>query len=507
MTTFASGLNFPTSMQQYGGGILVGTTNGGPFLRPVATSGNLLLLTDTDNDGVADQTADLTPVGGLPGQITSVRRAGNLLFVTDNADTPSPVISVLQQGATPTSPFVSVGTINFSFTASSWMHSSFGLAIRPTPSQSGKYDVFFNLGSRTNQTSDAGDFGTNHAVANATGNMTGLTNVVLDPESICMTTVSFDGTTASMSTPVKVAAGLRNAVGMAFQPATGDLYYTDNGMDGSGGNGHPNDRYGNAAYSLDTLHKISASQIGVSYPNTNFSTDFYDDTPTTFPQHGNPDAIAYFAPFGPFDSSDHNSSPNESEGPNEIAFAPSNFPDGLNNGLFIGFHGQFNKVGPPIPATGAGNEENPVVFYDLATGAYWHFIGTNEPFIGHLDGMLSTSDALFMSDMADGSLNSAPTNTGAIYKVMAVSPGDFNHDGKFDAADYVIWRKTDGSSEGYDAWRSHFGQTTGSGAGAITNVTVPESTSIVMLFVGTLNMCFRRRKQYCQNSFKHDTVE
>ncbi len=242
---------------------------------------------------------------GLPGQITSVRQAGNLLFVTDNADTPSPVISVLQQGATTTSPFVSVGTINLSFTASTWEHPSFGLAVRPTPNQSGKYDVFFNLGSRTNQTSDAGNFGTYHATANTTGNATGLSNAPLDPESIYMTTVSFNRTAAAMSTPVKVAAGLRNAVGMAFQPGAGDLYYTDNGMDGSSGNSHPNDRYGNAAYSLDTLHKIDASQIGVSHPNTNFSTDFYEGTPTTFPQHGNPGAIARFAPFGPFDTSDH----------------------------------------------------------------------------------------------------------------------------------------------------------------------------------------------------------
>ena len=181
VTTFASGLNYPTSMQQYGGGILVGTTNDGPFLPAGGNSGHLLLLTDTDNDGVADQTADLTPVDGLPGQIASVRQAGNLLFVTDNADTTSPVISVLQQGATTTSPFISVGTINLSFTASTWEHSSFGLAVRPTPNQIGKYDVFFNLGSRTNQTSDAGNFVTYHAVANATGNVTGLTNVVARP--------------------------------------------------------------------------------------------------------------------------------------------------------------------------------------------------------------------------------------------------------------------------------------------------------------------------------------
>ena len=40
-----------------------------------------------------------------------------------------------------------------------------------------------------------------------------------------------------------------------------------------------------------------------------------------------------------------------------------------------------------------------------------------------------------------------------------VLPGDFNGDGIVDAADYVIWRKNDGSQVGYDMWRSHFGQT------------------------------------------------
>ena len=239
-----------------------------------------------------------------------------------------------------------------------------------------------------------------------------------------MTTVSFNGTTASLSTPVQVAHGLRNAAGITFQPGTGDLYYIDNGMDGSTANGHPNDRYGNAAYSLDTLHKIGGSQVGVSYPNTNFATDFWENTPASnFPKRGSPDAIARFAPFGPFDSTDHNSSVNESEGANEIAFSPPNFPTALQ-GLFIGFHGQFDKVGPPNTTTGAGNEEHPVVFYNPSTGQYWDFIGNQEPNIGHLDGMLSTSDALYMSDLADGSLFGGPTNTGAIYMITAVpEPG------------------------------------------------------------------------------------
>ena len=38
-------------------------------------------------------------------------------------------------------------------------------------------------------------------------------------------------------------------------------------------------------------------------------------------------------------------------------------------------------------------------------------------------------------------------------------PGDFNNDGTVDAADYVVWRKSDGTPAGYNAWRTHFGQT------------------------------------------------
>jgi hypothetical protein len=428
VTTFASGLNYPTSMQSYNGGILVGTTSG-LFSAGSAGSGHLLLLTDTNHDGVADQQLDLTPAGGLLGEITSVRQAGNLLFVTSsgNINTPTPVISVLKQGATPTSPFVSLGSINLTFPAvggTAWEHGSFALAVRPNPTQAGNYDVLFNLGSRTNQTSDetspgSGVYNQHVSASLSGGNVSGFGTLSLNPESIYTTTVSFNGTTAALSAPVQVAHGLRNAAGITFQPGTGDLYYIDNGMDGSTANGHPNDKYGNAAYSLDTLHKISAAQVGVSFPNTNFASDFYENNTTSPIKHGNPDAIANFAPFGPFNASDHNSSPNESEGANEIAFTPASFPAALQ-GVLIGFHGQFDKVGPPNTSTGAGNEEHPVVFYQTATGQYWDFIGNQEPLIGHLDGMLSTSDAVYMSDIADGSLFNSPTNTGAIYEFTTV---------------------------------------------------------------------------------------
>ena len=50
----------------------------------------------------------------------------------------------------------------------------------------------------------------------------------------------------------KVATGLRNAASMAIDPATGDLLYADNGIDGTDG--------GNEAYSTDTLHRIAAAR-------------------------------------------------------------------------------------------------------------------------------------------------------------------------------------------------------------------------------------------------------
>jgi hypothetical protein len=57
--------------------------------------------------------------------------------------------------------------------------------------------------------------------------------------------------------------------------------------------------------------------------------------------------------------------------------------------------------------------------------------------------------------------------------------GDFNYDGYVDAADYVVWRKADGTPEGFDTWRTHFGQTTGSGS--MSNVTVPEPVAVSLL--------------------------
>jgi hypothetical protein len=61
--------------------------------------------------------------------------------------------------------------------------------------------------------------------------------------------------------------------------------------------------------------------------------------------------------------------------------------------------------------------------------------------------------------------------------------GDYNHDGKVDAADYVVWRKTDGTPGGFSLWKANFGDTQGAGAfaGADNGIgAVPEPSSLLL---------------------------
>jgi hypothetical protein len=69
----------------------------------------------------------------------------------------------------------------------------------------------------------------------------------------------------------------------------------------------------------------------------------------------------------------------------------------------------------------------------------------------------------------------------------AGTPGDFNNDGDVDAADFVVWRKTNGTAAKYDEWRANFGKTTGGGSsGRQPAGSVPEPATTCLLIATAL---------------------
>jgi hypothetical protein len=74
-------------------------------------------------------------------------------------------------------------------------------------------------------------------------------------------------------------------------------------------------------------------------------------------------------------------------------------------------------------------------------------------------------------------------------------PGDFNNDGKVDAADYVVWRKGVGSrfnGTHHSQWRSRFGATSGTGSVAASAAAIPEPAGAVLIVLGFATLLLRR---------------
>jgi hypothetical protein len=94
-------------------------------------------------------------------------------------------------------------------------------------------------------------------------------------------------------------------------------------------------------------------------------------------------------------------------------------------------------------------------------------------------------------------------------------PGDFNTDGAVDAADYIVWRENEGTTNSlpndngiggtigqvhYDLWRARFGESIAGGAGDSATAAVPEPATQVLLFLTAAAACPRRSRIQLQVS-------
>lgn len=387
ITVFATNLNYPLGMVRLAdGSLLVAVSPGANF---GSSTGQIIRLTDTNQNGIADGPGTALRTG-LPGGQTSLRKCGNLLFVTGQGS--GKPITVLRAGATPADALSLVGTINLTYPAGGWLHPHSALGVRPTPGKPGSCDLFFQLGSDQNFSN------TTRTVTMSSAQIAGASGT-LQGESIYMLTLTDNVTNVVATNLTRVARGLRNSAGFAFHPVTGDLYFEDNGIDGLVNANEP--------HSADELNRIPAAEVGNgTVPDFGFPGSYVAYRTGTVVGAGVQPLVA-FQPL-PYSTN------SESEGPNDITFAPPGFPPGLNNGIFVGFHGKYSLGG-------IANEENPMVFVDLTNYSYFQFIGNNEPTIGHLDGLLSTGDSLFAADLASIGFNaSGSVNTGVIYQLKSL---------------------------------------------------------------------------------------
>jgi hypothetical protein len=86
-----------------------------------------------------------------------------------------------------------------------------------------------------------------------------------------------------------------------------------------------------------------------------------------------------------------------------------------------------------------------------------------------------------------------------VSSAVAHLPGDFNDDGTVDAADYVVWRKNDGTQDGYDTWRTNFGRTLIAGSGSISfeqdlSAAIPEPAGILLVSLAMSILVMRHRR-------------
>jgi hypothetical protein len=214
----------------------------------------------------------------------------------------------------------------------------------------------------------------------------------------------------------------------------------------------------------------------------------------------------------------------------EVIFGQIPRPIGSAQGEFYGIgtivNGHPGDVGPPIPtlanpqgipwaATGdpLGNSTwNTGVLLTggtFAAGLTPAFFTGDEPFLGQVfDGTNSTGGPLSGTNFG----HEIAATVSSIVRTNLAPSADYSHNGFVDAADYVMWRKTlgttvpigsgaDGYADGtidnldYFWWRSHFGLTGGAAAGLNSDLStsaVPEPASCA-LFVFAAMLAFAPR--------------
>jgi hypothetical protein len=161
-------------------------------------------------------------------------------------------------------------------------------------------------------------------------------------------------------------------------------------------------------------------------------------------------------------------------------------------GLQVSLGGTLEDVVPPVDLPELAATTDVImelnIVNDQLSGFAWR-PGEQKPAAPQISGQSGT----FISGKAGLAYDEDDDNTTAVWRwAMAQDepfvdalPGDFNGDGKVDAADYVVWRKGQQGGtfdqDDYNAWRMNFGAPAGAGNGSLAGAAVPEPATLIQL--------------------------
>jgi beta-glucanase (GH16 family) len=173
------------------------------------------------------------------------------------------------------------------------------------------------------------------------------------------------------------------------------------------------------------------------------------------------------------------------------------------DGMPVNFHDSFHTYAVEW-------EETHIRFY--VDGVLYHTVTDSRA------PLFATPKNIILNLAVGGFFGGDPDDTTAFPQTMLVDyvrvwqpqtgvAGDYNGDGNVDAADYTVWRNSNGQSglnlpadgsgngtvgpEDYDVWKANFGGPEPPGSGT-SSISAPEPTAAVSMSVGILILCARR---------------
>jgi hypothetical protein len=145
---------------------------------------------------------------------------------------------------------------------------------------------------------------------------------------------------------------------------------------------------------------------------------------------------------------------------------------------------------------------------DVIASVMAHEIGHNLGLDHTASGQPNLMSPSGTTEQLDASQISTARSSSFARLIPAMLTGDYNNNGVVDAADYAVWRKNQGTTHTlpndpaggtigptqYTQWRSHFGQTAGTGLTATLSSTVPEPTTVVLMVITAAALHLPRRR-------------